>query len=126
MSKGLILKCSNTSEADCYRLSVFGADVLARDEVLMIEPGDRLFLLNVDSDTLTGTFEAVSKGGYRLVPQAWKGQYPYQVKVRPTNALLTIRHAKESLDALKVHSHRLLMDFEADAVAPLRGIEGSV
>jgi len=56
MTKGLILKCSNRSEADCYGLSVFGSDVLARDEVLMIEPGDRLFLLNVDSNTLTGTF----------------------------------------------------------------------
>jgi len=119
VSKGLILKCSDSSEADCYELSVFGADVLARDAVLMIEPGDKLFLLNVGTNTLTGTFEAASKGGYRLVPQAWKGQYPYQVKIQPTNGVHTISQAKESLALLGIRSHWLLHDFEVNALQDL-------
>ncbi|MBI2171155.1 MAG: methyltransferase domain-containing protein [Chloroflexi bacterium] len=125
MSKGLILKCSNSSEAACYELSVFGADVLARDEVLMVEPGDKLFLLNVDTNTLTGTFEAATKGGYRLVPQAWRGQYPYQVKIRPTNGLHTVGQAKESLAHLDIRSHWLLHDFEANALQDLLILAGA-
>ena len=125
MGKGLILKCSNSSEADCYNLSVLWSDVLVRDAVLMIEPGDRLFLLNIESNTLSGSFEAISNGGYRLVPQAWKGKYPYQVKVRQTNGRHTINYAKESLSLLKIRSHSLLQDFEAEAVHSLLGAESS-
>lgn len=125
MSKGIILKCSNNSEAECYELSVFGTDILARDEVLMVKPGDKLFLLNVNSNTLTGTFEAASKGGYRLVPQAWKGQYPYQVKIRQANGLHTINQAKESLSSLDIRSHWLLQDFEVNAIQQLLGTNGN-
>ncbi|MDO8751823.1 MAG: DNA methyltransferase [Dehalococcoidia bacterium] len=119
MPKGLILKTSNNTESDCYELGLFGADMLARDAVLMIEPRDNLFLLNVDSDTLTGTFEAASKGGYKLVPYAWRGLYPYQVKIDPSNGQRTIAHAKGCLDHLNIPAHRLLHEFETDALSKL-------
>ncbi|MCZ6535812.1 MAG: DNA methyltransferase, partial [Chloroflexi bacterium] len=117
MAKGLILKTSNNTETACYELSLFGADIQARDEVLMIEPGDRLFLMNVDRNDLTGAFEATDKGGYKIVPEAWKGQYPYQVKVKQSNNLHTIIDAKEILNSLRLRPHRLLHDFEAEAIA---------
>ncbi|MDO8749700.1 MAG: DNA methyltransferase [Dehalococcoidia bacterium] len=119
MSKGLILKTSDNTENACYELGLFGADMLARDQVLMIEPGDKLFLLNVESNTLAGTFEATSNGGYRLVPDAWKGQYPYQVKIRQTNGQRIISQAKESLNQVNIRAHSLLHDFETDALHDL-------
>ncbi len=119
MAKGLILKTSNSTENDCYELRLFGADMLARDQVLMIEPGDSLFLLNVDSNTLRGRFEAVSKGGYKLIPHVWRGQYPYQVRISPENGQHTINNAEERLSQLNIRAHRLLQDFEADALTAL-------
>jgi hypothetical protein len=117
--KGLILKCSDRSEAECFDRSLFGADVLGRDEVLSIESGDRLFLLNVASDRLIGTFVATAKGAESIVPEAWKGRYPYQVQVTLLGQRRTLEDAKSTLSAIGMDSLRLLEDFEVDALDDL-------
>ncbi len=50
MQKGFIFKCTNKSESECLSRLLFGTDRLAADEVLSLQPGDKLFLLNVESD----------------------------------------------------------------------------
>ena len=124
LTKGLILKASNRSETECYERHILGADMQARDEVLMIEPGDRLFLMNMDRNDITGVFEAVDRGGYKIVPGAWRGQYPYQVRVKPSRDLHTVGNAKEILDSLRLRSHRLLHDFEVEAMSQVVASNG--
>ena len=51
------------------------------ENVLKIKRGDLLFLLNLDTNTLYGTFLAQSQGAKNLAPEAWKSRYPYQVEV---------------------------------------------
>ena len=59
-AKGFIFKCTNKSESECLIRSLFGTDKIAGDEVLSLQPGDKLFLLNVESDKLAGIYEAKS------------------------------------------------------------------
>lgn len=124
MTRGFIFKCSNKTESECLDRLLFGADRLASDEVLSLELGDRLFLLNLEGDRLVGVFEAASRGGHNLVPEAWKGRYPYQVLVQPLGQTGVIGKAKETLAALGLNSHQLLRQFEVDALITLLSSNG--
>ena len=101
MAKGFIFKCTNKSESECFERSLFGTDRLAGDEVLSLESGDKLFLLNVETNKLGGVFQAGSTGTYKLVPEAWKGRYPYQVRIQGVEQTKWIENAKETLSALQ-------------------------
>ena len=113
MAKGFIFKCSNRSEAECFDRSLFGADKLVADEVLSLEPGDKLFLFNVDDDSLAGVYTAATHGGHRIVSNAWKGRYPYQIAIRTDKQTTQIHNAKETLRSVGINTHRILYDFEA-------------
>ena len=119
MAKGFIFKCTNKSEGECLERSLLGTNKLAGDEVLSLETGDRLFLLNVDSNRLGGVFQAESNGMYKIVPEAWKGRYPYQIKVHCVDQPKWIMNAKEVLSVLQMESHQPLHDFEVDALSRL-------
>src|SRR5262249_52519550 len=47
-----------------------------------IKKGDLGFLLNVSRDELLGIFVAESNAALSIVPEAWGGGFPVQVKVR--------------------------------------------
>jgi len=122
--KGFIFKCTEKTERECLDRLLLGTDKLAGDEVLSLQPGDRLFLLNLGSDRLLGMFEAESCGQKNIVPEAWKGRYPYQIKVRCCGAIRLLQNAKESLSALQLDSHQILYDFEVDALSTLLSSDG--
>jgi DNA modification methylase len=65
-----------------------------------------LFLLNLDTDTLHGTFRAKSAGAKDIVPNAWKGRYPYQVQVSRNSKVYSLKGAKKVLSAIGVSSWR--------------------
>jgi DNA modification methylase len=64
---------------------LFSTNKLYAEKALQVKKGDRLFLLNLDSDIFYGPFKAESDGKKDLVPEAWGGKYPYQVKIEKTN-----------------------------------------
>ena len=118
-ANGFIFKCSDLSESECLSRALFGTDKIAGDEVLSLHPRDRLFLLNVESDKLIGIYEAKSEGKRSIVPEAWKGHYPYQIEVQPLGPMKVITNAKAILSVLGLNSHTLLYDFEVDALNTL-------
>jgi DNA modification methylase len=124
MAKGFIFKCTNKSESECLDRSLFGTDKLAGDEVLCLEPGDSLFLLNVESNRLAGVFQAETAGGHKLIPEAWKGRYPYQVKIRCFGQPRWIENAKKTLSVLQLESHQPLQEYEVDALSALISSDG--
>ena len=69
--------------------------------VIRVRKDDLLFLVNIDTDTLYGVFKAVSDGGFKIVPEAWKGRYPYQVRVKILGEIIKIPHADKILKNLK-------------------------
>jgi len=79
--KGYIFACTDKTEKECFDYMVFATNKLYGDNVFQIEKGDVLFLYNMDSDRLYGVFKAKSSGRKDIVPEAWRGAYPYQVRV---------------------------------------------
>ena len=95
--RGFIFTCSNKTEEECLNRMLFGTDKTYGPVVIRIRKGDLLFLVNIDTDTLYGIFKAISDGGFKLFPEAWKGQYPYQVKVKPLTQIIKVRYANKIL-----------------------------
>jgi len=98
--RGFILACTSKSEQECFDRLLFATNKLYGDNVLKIKKGDKLFLLNIDTDTLYGTFKAKTDGGKNLVPEAWKGRYPYQVRVQRNAKVFSVNGAKKIISTL--------------------------
>lgn len=103
--EGYVLACTSKSEKECFDRMLFGTNRLYGENVLRIKKGDLLFLLNLDTDTLYGTFRAKSNGAKDLVPEAWKGRYPYQVQVARNGGVHTIQSAKKIFSTIGTSWH---------------------
>ena len=99
---GHIFACTNKSEQECLDRMLFATNRVYGEDVLKIRKGDFLFLLNLDTDTLYGTFTANSAGAKDIVPEAWKGRYPYQVKVSRNGAVHSRKGAKKLLSSIGI------------------------
>jgi DNA modification methylase len=77
--------------------------------LLELEGGDLLFLNNVDTDVLYGVFKAVSDGGFKIEPKAWKGRYPYQVKVEPIGQIIKLNGGERILNKYGVKRNTPLL-----------------
>ena len=99
---GHILACTSKSEEECFDRMLFATNRVYGESVLKIKKGDLLFLLNLDTDTLHGTFKAKSVGAKEIVPEAWKGRYPYQVQVLRNGNMHSLAGAKKVLSTIGV------------------------
>ena len=106
MDVGYIFACTSKSEKECFDRMLFATSRVYGEGVLKIKKGDMLFLLNLDTDTLHGTFRAKSAGAKDIVPNAWKGRYPYQVQVSRNSKVYSLKGAKKVLSAIGVSSRR--------------------
>src|SRR5687768_6383298 len=71
-ARGYVFACTSKSEQECFDRMLFATGKLYGESVLKIKKGDLLFLLNLDTDTLYGTFRAKSAGAKDIVAGAWK------------------------------------------------------
>ncbi len=97
-----IFVCTNKTESECLQRMLFGTNKLYAANVLAIKSGDILFLLNVNSNLLHGIFRAKSDGRQNIVPEAWKGRYPYQVEAEAIGNIQSIENAKKTLQKLGI------------------------
>ena len=79
---------------------LFGTNKLYGENVLKIKKGDLLFLVNLDTDTLYGTFKAKSEGAKDLTPGAWGGRYPYQVEAIRNGGVSSLKDARKVMSAI--------------------------
>lgn len=94
---GHIFACTSKSERECFDRMLFATNRVYGESALKIRKGDLLFLYNLDTDTLYGSFRAKSNGAKNIVPEAWKGRYPYQVQVSNDGKVHSIKGAKKIL-----------------------------
>jgi DNA modification methylase len=99
---GHIFACTSKSEKECFDRMLFATSRIYGENVLKIRKGDLLFLLNLDTDVLHGTFHAKSAGSKDIVPEAWKGRYPYQVQVSRNGKVHSLAGAKKILSGMQV------------------------
>jgi hypothetical protein len=83
LPKLYIFQCSSETYLACIEKSVFGSD---KPWPLQVHKGDFCLLHHYDAGSLFGLWQAESNGGRNLVPKAWNGKYPYQVKVAVASA----------------------------------------
>jgi len=120
--RGHIFACTKSTEKECLEGMVFGTNKIYAEKINRVKAGDKLFLLNVDSDKLYGTFQATSDGGFNLVPEAWKGKYPYQVRVgRHKEEIKEMENAKKVLSKMGISWKGSLDEYQTKAILSYLG-----
>jgi len=84
MIAGYVFLCSDMTEGECLERMLFGGREKYASRVRGLKRGDTLYLYNYESKKLHGIFEAVTELQRDIVPTAWNGGYPMQVRVRRT------------------------------------------
>jgi hypothetical protein len=74
--------CTNDTEGECLDRGLFGDQEWLFPYLQVIKKGDIGFLINVSNDEIIGVFEAVEPARLNIVPEAWGGKFPAQIKVR--------------------------------------------
>jgi DNA modification methylase len=115
--QGRIFACTNKTEQECLDRMLFATGRLYGEDVLEIKKGDPLFLLNMDTDTLHGTFRAGSAGKKDIAPEAWNGRYPYQVKVEKNGSVRSVKNAKKVLAQMGLSWRDVLVPEAAEALS---------
>src|ERR671933_2638054 len=105
---GYIFACTSKSERECFDRMLFATTRVYGENVVKIRSGDLLFLVNLDTDPLYGTFLAKSQGAKNIVPEAWKGRYPYQVRVSRDGKVHSLVGARKVLSSMGISRHDIL------------------
>ncbi len=92
--KAHIFVSTDKTESECFQRRLFSTNKLHADDVMATKAGDLLFLFNVNSNVLHGIFRAKTDGRKNIVPEAWKGKYPYQVEVEQLGNIQTLKKSK--------------------------------
>eukprot|EP00271_Cylindrocystis_brebissonii_P006585 TRINITY_DN1935_c1_g2_i1.p1 TRINITY_DN1935_c1_g2~~TRINITY_DN1935_c1_g2_i1.p1 ORF type:complete len:820 (+),score=168.72 TRINITY_DN1935_c1_g2_i1:239-2698(+) len=118
---GLIFGCNNQTKQECFRRKLFGLPAARLAAVQRIVPGTRLFLFNFDEKVLYGIFEAVTDGAPHIVPDAFSGSYPAQVRMRCVKRCepLTIEVFKPAMASNFFTANKFNYELSADQVSEL-------
>lgn len=97
---GFIFACTNKSEEEMLKSNIFATNKVNANKVFAIKKGDLIFLYNLDTDTLIGTFIAESDGQYDKNLKLFDGKYPYYIKVKEIEEIKKLQNAKKILAKL--------------------------
>ncbi len=100
--RSFVFASTNSSQDECFERLLFGSSKVYGAAAMRVKKGDFLFLWNLDSDLLYGVFRAATDAQFNLVPEAWAGKYPYQVKVEPIGKTIPLKDAKKLLNSVSV------------------------
>jgi hypothetical protein len=102
--KGFIFTCSNRTQKECFERKLFGMHERHKDRVLQVKEGDHLFLLNTTQDELRGIYQAACDGAKDIEPEAWNGQFPWQVRFRILEEHKPLLNARNRLREEGIHA----------------------
>jgi DNA modification methylase len=101
-AKSFIFACTNSSQNECFDRLLFGSNKVYGATAIRVKKGDFLFLWNLDTDLLYGVFKASTDAKINLIPEAWGGNYPYQVRVEPLGKIYPLKDAKKLVTNLNI------------------------
>lgn len=73
-----IFECSERTYLDCVQKGLFASNL---PWPLQVKAGDYCCLYHYEVSTLFALWQATTGGGRNLVPKAWGGRFPFQVRV---------------------------------------------
>jgi hypothetical protein len=125
-ANGFIFACINSSQNECFERLLFGNAKPNGAVAIRVKKGDLLFLLNLEADLLFGIFKAKTEGSVNIVPEAWNGNYPYQVKVEALGKIVPLLNAKRLLKEMGLSRNSVLGKTATHKLARFFTPEGSL
>lgn len=107
-TRGFIFACTNSTQNECFSRLLFGNARPNGAVAIRVQEGDRLFLLNLETDLLYGVFRAITEGKLNIESDAWGGNYPYQVKVEAIGKIIPLLNAKKLLKDLGLSRNSIM------------------
>ena len=112
--RGFLFACTDKTEKEIFDRMLVGTNKVYAPIAIRIREGDLIFVHNIDSDALYGVYEASSNFGMDIVPEAWGGKYPYQLKVGVLGGVVKIEKGRKILKKMGIkrntplHGRRLI------------------
>ncbi len=116
---GFIFACTEKSEAEFLEKLIFATNKIYAYKVFAIRKGDFVFLYNLDTDIIYGTFRAKTDGLYDKNLSIFNGRYPYYVEVEPENEIQKLRNASKIFKKLNISWRSILTDKGAEILKML-------
>jgi DNA modification methylase len=114
--QGHIFACTKNSESECLQRLLFATNQIYEEKIYSVKKGDVVFLINLDTNKIYGPFIAETDGSVNIQPEAFKGKYPFQVKVRPNGELKVLSNAKTLLSKLGIDWRETLNKFQTECL----------
>lgn len=116
---GFIFACTNKSEKECLEKLTFATNKAYGHKVFSIKDGDYVFLYNLDTDVLYGTFISDGEGFYDENSELFDGRYPYQVKVEPDGEICKLENASRVFKKLSLNWRDILTEYGARVLSSI-------
>lgn len=122
MPNYFLFRSSDDTHQECLDRMLVGQNSKLKNRVQKVQMGDIIFIhktskrTNVQSQFIEGPFFAVSEGKKDIEPDAWKGDFPWQVKIEKKSD--TVRIDQESFQQfqLQYSVSLLFFNFEIDKI----------
>ena len=106
--RGFIFACTEKSEKEMLSNLVFATNKIYANKMLSVEKGDHVFLYNLDTDTLYGTFISITDGQYDKGLWIFDGKYPYYIRVLPKGEIKSLKNASSTFRSLGINWRDIL------------------
>ena len=117
MARGFIFACTEKSEKEMLKTLTFATNRIYGHKVLAIREGDIVFLYNLDTDVLWGTFKAKTSGQHDKNLKIFEGKYPYYVIVEPIGEIKKIEKASKIFKKLGISWRDILTEEGAKLIS---------
>ncbi len=117
MARGFIFACTEKSEKEMLKTLTFATNRIYGHKVFAIREGDLVFLYNLDTDVLLGTFKAKTSGQYDKNLKIFEGKYPYYVIVEPIGEIKKIEKASKIFKKLGISWRDILTEEGAKLIS---------
>jgi DNA modification methylase len=117
MARGFIFACTEKSEKEMLKTLTFATNRIYGHKVLAIREGDFVFLYNLDTDVLYGTFIAKNPGQYDEYLNIFDGKYPYYVIVEPSGEIRKLQQASKVFKKLGISWRDILTEDGAKTIS---------
>lgn len=88
--RGYIFRCNDKTKDEVFSRKLLGEELSYLPDVKEIREEDLLFLYNTSTFEFSGPFKPIGNGQEKIVPEAWGGKFPSQIRFEELDTTKTI------------------------------------